>query len=170
MAEPTVESVQAELAEARARIKELNGEAAGHRVNWQNALKEGDTLKASFETERGGFTEKLTAAEAKVVESASRAMQASRDAALKLAAKDAGIRDVDGLKLLDTSKIEVAEDGSVTIPEKFFEKAKADRPWLFGDGNTSSTHPMPSPKPAAAKAAKEMTPEEYKIARAEALR
>jgi hypothetical protein len=66
------------------------------------------------------------------------------------------------LKLLDTSAVKVGADGAVVIPEKFFEQAKAAKPYLFTltgaeKGTTSSTsEPPPSGDPGL-KLAKDMT-------------
>lgn len=177
----TLEEVETALAGAQVRIKELNDESKGHRLNATNARAELEAAKAELAT--AGTThaaalaaalkeqgDKVIAAEAKVTEATKRASDSARDAALRIAAKDAGIVDMDGLKLLDTSKVTVADDGVVTIPDKFFEDAKAAKPYLFGangstNGNTSNTGRTPNPD-IGGKNALTMTDAEYAVARA----
>jgi len=168
-----------ELAAARARIKELNEESAGHRVLAKNTRAELEAAVAAHKAELASFGEKLTAAEQAAQAANEKATLSLRDAALKLAAKDAGIVDLDGLRLLDTSAVKVAEDGTVSIPETFFAKAKEAKPYLFAadgektgaqTGSTASMARTPAAAGAApktsAKKASEMTDAEYFAARA----
>jgi hypothetical protein len=76
-------------------------------------------------------------------------------AELKAQAIKAGMVDLDGLKLLDTSKIGLDDKGDVTVPEDFFAAAKTAKPWLFAEpakatgaaaGTTSPA--VQAPKPA----------------------
>ncbi len=174
---PTIEELQAELegeraklTGAQARISELNNESRGHRLNAQNARTEADKHKADLEAATTAHGVTIAAAELKAAEALKTAQAARKDAALRLAAKDAGMVDLDGLKLLDANAVTVADDGAVTIPEKYFETAKAAKPWLFGTPSTSSTAQTPKPAETKAKSARDMTPEEYRVARGEMLR
>lgn len=167
----TIEELTEQLSGAQARIKELNEESAGHRLNAKNARAELDAFVAKHAEEVRQFGEKLTAAEKAAIAAGERSILALRDAALKLAAKDAGIVDLDGLKLLDTSSVKVGEDGAVTIPEKFFDKAREAKPYLFTQtgaqtGTTSSTAKPPAPSEQGAKSALAMTDAEYAAAKA----
>lgn len=174
MAEDTIESMQSDLASARARIKELNEESARHRLE---AKKAGEELAAAAVKHADDLKvagEKLTAAETAAKDAGVRAQGALRDAALRVAAKDAGIVDTDGLKLLDTSAVTVGDDGAVTIPEKFFEKAREAKPYLFQQtgtqtGTTASTAKAPPATGTKAKHATAMTDEEYAAAKAAAV-
>ena len=173
--EVTIEGLQTELAAARARIKELNDESAGHRLNAKNVRAELEAAVMKHVEEVKQFGEKLSAAEKAALAAGEQKMAALRDAALRLAAKDAGIVDMDGLKLLDTSAVKVAEDGAVSIPEKFFDKAKEAKPYLFTQtgaqtGTTASTAKAPAPGATAQKRAAEMTPAEYTAAKAALLK
>lgn len=168
----TIEELTAELAGAKARIAELNQESAGHRLNAKTAREALDASTAKHADELKGFGEKLTAAEKAAVEAGERVTHTLRDAALKLAAKDAGIVDMDGLKLLDTSAVKVGEDGTVTIPDKFFEKAKEAKPYLFvltgkDTGDTASKAKPPKAGDPTPKSAMDMTPAEHKAALAD---
>ena len=168
--EPTIESLQAELAGARARLSEVNNEAKGHRLNYENEKKRAEAIGAEMERVAKEFGDKLTVAEQARAEALETAHVARKDAALRLAAKDAGMVDLDGLKLFDTDAVTVAADGVVTIPESYFETAKAAKPWLFGAASTSSTAPPPKQEAAKAKNAMDMTADEYAAARAAAIR
>jgi hypothetical protein len=162
--EMTLESVQTELAAAKARIAELNQENAGHRLNAKNEKTRADDLAGKLEAAQREAGEKLTAAEARIAEAGTKVKQATLDAALKLAAKDAGIRDMDALKLLDTSKIEIGDDLTVKIPEKFWEEAKKSKPYIFGEATTSQTQAAPKPSDKTTSAV-DMAPEAYEAAR-----
>ena len=159
-----------ELAAARARIKELNEESASHRVLAKDLRAELDSALASHKAELSAYTEKLTAAEKAAADAGERVSQATRDAALKLAAKDAGIVDLDGLKLLDTSAVKVGDDGAVAIPKDFFDKARESKPYLFAKtgaqtGTTASTAKAPATTATTPKSARDMTPAEYAAAK-----
>jgi hypothetical protein len=170
MADETIESVQAELAGARARLTEVNQEAKGHRLNADKARQEAEAARADMERITKEFGDKLTVAETARAEALNTARTARKDAALRLAAKDAGMVDLDGLKLLDAESVTVADDGSVTIPDTYFQTAKAAKPWLFGTPNsTSSSSTAPPPKlpvESKPKNARDMTTDEYRVARA----
>ena len=173
--ETTIESLQAELAGAKARIAELNSESAGHRLNAKNVRAELDAAVVKHADELKSFGEKLTVAEKTAKDAGERSVHVLRDAALKLAAKDAGIVDLDGLKLLDTTAVKVGEDGTVSIPDKFFAKAKEAKPYLFSQtgaqtGTTASTAKAPPASDTGPKDAKAMSSAEYAAAKAALLR
>jgi|SRR5579875_492696 len=91
-------------------------------------------------------------------------------AELKAAALQAGILDLDGLKLFDLSSIEVDENGNIIGAEALFARAKREKPWLFRALSSSSRASAPPAQPPRMKLATEMTEEEYRAARAELLR
>jgi hypothetical protein len=161
-----LESLKAELAAARARIKELNDESKGHRLNAQNARADADRLQKALDDAAKEHGLKMTAAEQARDQAIQSAKEAKRDAALRMAAKDAGIVDIDALRLLDTSGVTLDDDGSVAIPDGFWDQAKEAKPYLFAQagtqtGTTSQTVKPPAQQPPKRKDALEMTPEEY---------
>ena len=175
--EVTIESLQAELAGrqaelagARARLTEVNNESKGHRLNYENEKRRAETIGADMERVTKDFGDRLTVAEAARAEAHKVAQAARKDAALRLAAKDAGMVDLDGLRLLDSDLVTVADDGAVTIPDKYFANAKAAKPWLFGAPSTSSTAAAPGNTEAKPKQAGDMTADEYRTARTALLR
>ena len=164
--ETSIESLKEELASARARIKELNDESAGRRVAIDKLKSEHEASLAKLTEDLKGRDEKIAASEKTLAETREGMKNVQRDAALRMAARDAGIVDPDGLKLLDTSTVKVAEDGSVEIPAKFFDAAKEAKPWLFQQtgaqkGTTSSTAKAPAHEDTSPKAATAMNPTEY---------
>ena len=92
-------------------------------------------------------------------------------AELKTEALRAGMVDLDGLKLLDTSTLTIGEQGEVTGAAALMDRFRRLKPWLFGQASTTSTTAAPpSPQPPRMKPATEMTKAEYRAARAAILR
>jgi hypothetical protein len=91
-------------------------------------------------------------------------------AELKVEALRAGIVDLDGLKLLDPSAVEVSEDGEVKNAAAVITQLRRAKPWLFGGGSSSSLANPPPAQPPRQKLATEMTEAEYRAARAAILR
>jgi hypothetical protein len=89
---------------------------------------------------------------------------------LKAEAVRAGMVDLDGLKLLDTSAVAVGDRGEVTGAAAVMERFRRAKPWLFGSASSTTTAVPPPSQPPQAKKAKDMTPEEYRAARAALLR
>lgn len=91
-------------------------------------------------------------------------------AELKTEAVRAGMVDLDGLKLIDTSDITLNSDGEVDGLPELMLRLKRAKPWLFGT-NSSSSSSMPPPVLAPRrKLATEMTDAEYRVARETLLR
>jgi hypothetical protein len=108
-----------------------------------------------------------TAAEQRVKEADRRANTRIINAELRLAAAKAGIIDLDGLKLLDVSKVTIKDDGTVAGADELIGQAKKDKPYLFGASSTSSTATPPRRTTTTqSKSALEMTDEEWKAERA----
>ncbi len=171
---PTIEELQAELegergklSGAQARIKELNDESKGHRLNAQNARAEAEAARAEAERIAKETGDRLTAAEVRAAEAAAAAQTRVVNADLRLAAKDAGANDVgDVLALLPRDAITLDDKGEITNAAKLIEGLKKSKPYLFGTPSTSSTAPAPKAGEAKPRSAKDMTPDEYRTARA----
>jgi hypothetical protein len=91
-------------------------------------------------------------------------------AELKASALKAGMVDLDGLKLLDLSKVTLNDKGEIEGADSLMEEAKKSKPYLFGEAtNTSSNQKTPDPKPGEKKTAKDYAPgsPEYLAAKAE---
>lgn len=91
-------------------------------------------------------------------------------AELKAHAVRAGMVDLDGLKLLDTSALSLNERDEVVGAESLMAEARRNKPWLFAGASTSSPASAPPAQAPRAKLATEMTDAEWRAARAEMLR
>jgi hypothetical protein len=89
---------------------------------------------------------------------------------LKAEAIRAGMVDLDGLKLLDTSAVTVGDRGEVTGATTAMERFRRAKPWLFAGASSTTTAVPPPSQPPRAKKATDMTPEEYRAARAALVR
>jgi chromosome segregation ATPase len=183
--ELTIESLQAQLTAAQQRISEINAESKGHRLNWQNAKTEAETARneAAAAAKRIADAEAATAARiAEIEKAAGEKMTATEKAAatateaartrainadLRIAAKDAGATDLsDVLALLPRDKLELTDDGDVKNAADVIAEFKKTKPHLFGAAatSTSSTNTPPPAKTPGAKAALDMTDEEFNAA------
>lgn len=87
------------------------------------------------------------------------------EAELKAQATAEGIKDIDFVKLMDTSELKIMENGSVDGIAKVIADFKARKPELFGtDKRTSSSTgaQMPEEKPKVFANAMKMTDAEFK--------
>jgi len=92
-------------------------------------------------------------------------------AELKAEAVKAGMIDLDGLKLLDISQVEISDTGEVVDASAVLARLKRDKPWLFGQARSSSpaAH-APRPEPPRVRHANELSHEEWVLARAALLK
>ncbi len=91
-------------------------------------------------------------------------------AELKAHALRAGMVDLDGLKLLDTSRLTLNDRDEVVGAEVLMAEARRSKPWLFGGASSASTATPPPPQAPRARLATEMNETEWRAARAEMLR
>ena len=91
-------------------------------------------------------------------------------AELKTEAMRAGIVDLDGLKLLDTSTLKLTPEGTLPDAAAIMAGLKRDKPWLFGKQNTSYPAPPPAAEPPKQRKATEMTHKEWQVARSQLLK
>lgn len=163
--------LRAEVESGKARIKELNAESAGRRLNEDRLGKIADERAAAIEAERkaredalaalkGEYEGKITATEKAAAERAEAARERVMRADLRVAAKDAGMVDLDGLKLLDTATLKLGDDGSVQNAAEALAALKQAKPWAFGQASTSSPAQAPKADAGKTKLFKDMTPEE----------
>ena len=124
---------------------------------------------------------KLTAAELAAVTAGTDAAAAIKTAGaaadarviraeLKASALKAGMVDLDGLKMADLSTVTLDKDGEVVGAEALMDALKKSKPYLFGAASTSSTAPVPPAAPPGSTRVTQMTPAEYKAAKASAIR
>jgi hypothetical protein len=185
-------NTESELRRARAEAKAYREERDRYRSELEFSRRETTEKAKEIDGLRGRmkqFSEELEAARAerKRVEEeltadrlrAEGELKASHDAALaqlrdesnrrltvaevKAEAIRAGMVDPDGLKLLDLSGAQLNDDGTVKLPDGFFDKAKEAKPWLFGSpqpASSTTTQPPPPVEPPRVKRATEMTAQE----------
>ena len=91
-------------------------------------------------------------------------------AELKGHAIRAGMVDLDGLKLLDTSRLLLNDSDEVVGAAELMAEARRAKPWLFGGSSTSSAAAVPPAQAPKAKLATDMTEAEWRASRAELLR
>ena len=119
-------------------------------VNWQARAEAAEAALDRLQTEAGA---KLIRAE------------------LKAEAVRAGMIDLDGLKLVDASEVQLNELGEVQDAGALVARLKRAKPWLFGVGRSSSAAANPPrPEPPRARHANELSHEEWQQARAALLR
>lgn len=85
---------------------------------------------------------------------------------LKTEAVRAGMIDLDGLKLLDPSGVTVTDQGTVLGSAALIDQFRRQKPWLFAAVSSAASAVPPPSQPPRVKQASEMTPEEYRAARA----
>ncbi len=91
-------------------------------------------------------------------------------AELKAEAVRAGMVDLDGLKLLDVSRVTVGETGEGEGAAALMRDLRRAKPWLFGGASSSSTAGAPPALPPKPRLATEMNVDEWQRARAELLK
>jgi len=91
-------------------------------------------------------------------------------AELKAEAVRAGILDLDGLKLVDTSGVRLNDMGDVEGAPQIIAQLRQAKPWLFGSASSSSIAAPPPSQPPRQKRATDMTEAEWRAARADILR
>jgi len=84
---------------------------------------------------------------------------------LRTEAVRAGMIDLDGLKLIDLSTVQLGNDDKVIGSRKLMDDLRRSKPWLFGMTSSSSGATAPASQPVRQKTALEMTDEEYVAAR-----
>jgi hypothetical protein len=89
---------------------------------------------------------------------------------LKSHAARAGMIDLDGLRLIDTTSLKLNDQGEVEGASKLMSELRRSKPWLFQSANSSSPAAAPPSTQPAAKRATEMTHAEWQRARAELLK
>ena len=155
-----------------AYVTGLRNEAKGYREEATAARARAEASDGALSKAGTDHAAALVAAQASVAEARAAANTATMQAALKVAAKDAGMIDLDGLKLLDISAVKVDDAGVVTIPDTFFADAKKAKSYLFtatgaDTGNTTGTGKTPPVKEGGKPvSAMDMSDDDYKAARA----
>lgn len=158
-------------------VKELRH---GERT-WKGIARENETKRAEAEQRATAAEEAANvrakaaedAAEAKRVEVETRARNRIVNAEVRTAAIEAGMVDLDGIKLLDLSKVKVSDDGDVDVAsvKALLTEMKEAKAYLFGPPRgTGNPNPTPVPTPPGDKSVKELSKAEYDAAKRAAIR
>ncbi len=89
---------------------------------------------------------------------------------LKAHATKAGMIDLDGLKLVETSGLKLNEKGEVDGATRLMADLRRAKPWLFQGASSSSAAVVPPASQPSAKRATEMSHAEWQAARNELLK
>ena len=141
-------------------VRELRAENKGWRLK-------ASELEGKLSTAEKARDAAASDAEGKVTEAKKAADARILTSEMRTAAKAAGMVDLDGLKLIDTSTIKLKDDGTAEIPADFFSKAREAKPYLFTPakgtetGTTSTTTPPPPASSAAGKHAKDLSAADF---------
>ncbi len=148
---------------ARAEVDALRKEADGLRGKLTQTQQEAErTLTEKLETLRGELGGKVTEAETKANQATDAARVRSIRADLRIAAKEAGMVDLDGLKLLDMDAVKLTDAGDVENAVALMAELKKGKPYLFGQASSSNPAAPPKPSDGKPKRATEMTDAERK--------
>lgn len=149
-----------------AEMREVREEAKMWRLRFREVEKTARELEG-FKTKAEEADKAREAAVAEAVKAArAEGNQRLLAAELRAAATRAGMVDPEDVKLLDASKVSVGEDGTVKIPDGFFDEVSKAKPYLFKPatgaqtGNTTNPGTPPNPAPSGSKSVKDMSPEE----------
>lgn len=94
-------------------------------------------------------------------------------AGLRAEAQRAGMVDLDGLKLIDTSQVSLDPTGDVVGGAALMANLRRAKPWLFGlspGGSSTSSAAAPPAQAPQPRRATDMTHDEWQAARTELLR
>ena len=95
-------------------------------------------------------------------------------AGLRAEATRAGMIDMDGLKLVDSSEVTLDDNGELVGATTLMASLRRSKPWLFGlagpSHSTSSAAVAPPAQAPRPRRATDMTHDEWQAARAELLR
>ena len=164
----TLKKVRDENAKWRLKHHDLEEENATVKASLDKIKTEKDTAATELEkikTESKETIDKLTAEHtAKIGEVDQAAKDQVKAARLEALALREGLIDLDGLKLLDLSKITQKDDGTFEGVDEVFKAAKEAKPYLFGQKQANSSTPGQNPKLGDQKPvdARKLTDEEYK--------
>jgi hypothetical protein len=122
------------------------------------------------EVQPQGEDPKVTELERRLAELEAATQQRVLHAELRSHATRAGMVDLDGLKLLDTSALKLTETGELEGGAKLMSDLRRAKPWLFQSASSSSPAVPPPNRPQPVKRATEMSHAEWRAARAELLR
>jgi len=137
-------------------VRELRSENKSYRLK----ATELETALQQAQTASQKVAEDFEAQKAQINQAAQTAVTRAE---LKAVATKHGMVDLDGLKLLDLTKVKINDVGELEGADALFKQAKESKPWLFGVTNSTTT-PQSPPQPAEVKTktAKEFSDDEMR--------
>lgn len=155
------------------RLRKENTKRRREMRNLKDEVKKKDKENADLKTAHAADIEKAktdakTLADAAVAEAKKDGDKRLITGEIKAHAIKAGVKDVDDLlKIVDASGITIDDKGAVAGVEKLIDDTKKAKPHLFGEASTTTTSKTEPPDPSKEKKkATDMTPQEYRAARA----
>ena len=125
-------------------------------------------LDAQAEPQSHAYTgedPRVSALERQISEQAEAHRARLAQAELKLHAIRAGMIDLDGLKLVDPSRVKLTENGEIESADRLMAELRRDKPWLFHHVTTSTTSATPPSASPGARDARQMSHTEWQAAR-----
>jgi hypothetical protein len=177
-ADVTLEQTQAQLRIAREEAKESRlarqaeveirkAEVAAREateIKWKSAEDARKVAEEAIKAAENKYADEAKAWETRTNEAVEVERKARRDdkidADLRVAAVQAGIVDIDGLKLVDRTALKINDKGQVEGVAELIEATKKAKPYLFhatGPTGTSNPKDAPGAGPNGTKLAKDMT-------------
>lgn len=157
--EETAKKLAEELSTAIDEQEEAFGEISATATKAEKAVKAAEAkakkLEADLAAKSGTEAEEVAKLKAER-DAAQQAIEAAKgeagkvrlDYALREAAREAGMRDLDALKMLDVSKVALDEaTGKLTGADKLFKAAKEAKPYLFEAAKPEPQQPGPGAPP-----------------------
>ena len=129
-------------------------------------MSDNDTLGETDGDQIEELRARAEALERRLTEAEQEARSRLVRAELKVEAVRAGMVDLDGLKLLDISSVQLNAQCELENAAHIMAQFRRAKPWLFGGASSSSPANAPSAQPPRQKLATEMSDEEYRVARA----
>jgi multidrug efflux pump subunit AcrA (membrane-fusion protein) len=149
---------------SREYVHELREENKATRLRLQAEETARKTAETAAEAAAKATNDAKTAAEteaaAKIKDANTAADQRVIRAELKAAAIEAGMIDMDGLKLIDISKLKLNDAGEVEGAKELMAATKKSKAWLFKEPSSSNGTEPPKPDPGKPKKVSDMTDEE----------
>jgi len=148
------------------QIKQLRKESAKKRIEnkkLRDKLEEAEAKLAAASDGSGKDAEKAEKKAAKDVDILREVNKRYIRAELKAEALKAGLKDVDALKMFDTSGIEIDDNGDVVGVAELIEEMKTTKSWAFETtaNDTTSDKKTPGKSSPSSRSALDMTDEEF---------
>lgn len=160
VSENNVERVEFKKEDA-AELSNMSNKDIKWRARYKEAVSELETLKASEDRKNKEISEKFSAIE----KERNDAIQKRVDAEIKAAAVNAGLTDLDLIKLIDKDKISIDQSGDPVGIDDLINEFKELKPAYFSEAkktSSSANSEFIKNVPPVRKSAFDMTDDEFK--------